>query len=47
MYWLLERERAQTADDILWRRTKQGLLLTNDEAQSLEVYLEGNGRSYQ
>jgi len=46
-HWLPERERAQTADDILWRRTKQGLLLTNDEAQSLEVYLEGNGRSYQ
>ncbi len=38
--WLLSREWAQTADDILWRRTKQGLLLTSGEAQLLEAYLE-------
>lgn len=38
--WLLNREWARTADDILWRRTKQGLLFTSGEVQSLEAYLE-------
>jgi len=41
--WLLEREWARTAQDILWRRTKQGLLLTREEAAALEEYLEGIG----
>lgn len=45
--WLLAHEWAQTADDILWRRTKQGLLLTSGEAQSLEVYVEGIGSQAQ
>lgn len=41
--WLIEREWARTAADILWRRTKQGLFLTKDEAAALEDYLEDVG----
>jgi len=37
--WLVQNEFAQTADDILWRRTKLGLHLTADEKQSLTDYL--------
>jgi glycerol-3-phosphate dehydrogenase len=37
--WLVEREFARTADDILWRRTKLGLHLTRGQVQSLERYL--------
>ncbi|HEX8308788.1 MAG TPA: glycerol-3-phosphate dehydrogenase [Allosphingosinicella sp.] len=33
--WLTEREFAQTADDVLWRRTKLGLAM--DEAEKREV----------
>ena len=37
--WLVEREWACTAEDILWRRTKQGLLLSREETAALEDYL--------
>jgi glycerol-3-phosphate dehydrogenase len=33
--YLIEREWARTAEDILWRRTKLGLNLTRDEADTL------------
>jgi glycerol-3-phosphate dehydrogenase len=36
-----EREWARTAEDILWRRTKQGLFLTAEEAVRLEDYMAG------
>ncbi|MFK0387149.1 glycerol-3-phosphate dehydrogenase, partial [Agrobacterium sp. NPDC090273] len=39
--WLVEREWAVTADDILWRRTKQGLRLSGDEVRALQDYLDG------
>lgn len=39
--WLIAREWALTAEDILWRRTKQGLFLTPEEARGLEDYIEG------
>jgi len=38
--YLNAEEWALTAEDILWRRTKLGLLLTAAEMQSLERYLE-------
>ncbi|WP_420962967.1 glycerol-3-phosphate dehydrogenase [Brucella sp. IR073] len=38
--WLLDQEWARTAEDILWRRTKQGLFLTGGEAEALQTYLE-------
>lgn len=37
--WLVQNEFAQTIDDILWRRTKLGLHLTNDEKKRLTDYL--------
>ena len=37
--YLRREEWAQTAQDILWRRTKVGLHLTDDERQALERHL--------
>jgi glycerol-3-phosphate dehydrogenase len=37
--YLMEREWARTADDILWRRTKLGLRLTQAERSRLEDWL--------
>jgi len=37
--YLIEQEWAVTAQDILWRRTKQGLRLTSTETARLESYL--------
>ena len=37
--WLTRNEFAQTADDILWRRTKLGLHLSEDEKKGLTDYL--------
>ena len=37
--WLMEREWARTAEDVLWRRTKLGLRLTPAEAARLAAFL--------
>jgi len=37
--WLIDREWAVSADDILWRRTKHGLFLENDQREQLEQWL--------
>ena len=37
--WLMRREWAVSAEDVLWRRTKQGLLLSRDEASALDEYM--------
>ena len=37
--WLIERDWARGAEDVLWRRTKQGLFLTAGEAAELETYM--------
>ena len=39
--YLVEREWATCAEDILWRRTKEGLRLSKEEVNSLERYLCG------
>lgn len=39
--YLVETEWARTAEDVLWRRTKQGLRVTADEAAQLDHYLAG------
>lgn len=39
--YLRTREWAQSADDVLWRRTKLGLHLTQHEQEQLERYLQG------
>jgi glycerol-3-phosphate dehydrogenase len=40
--YLVRREWAMTADDILWRRTKLGLRLTDGETGHLKKWLEDN-----
>ncbi|WP_323036671.1 glycerol-3-phosphate dehydrogenase [Pararhodobacter sp.] len=37
--WLVTQEFAQTADDILWRRSKLGLRLTATQVEALNTYL--------
>ncbi|MFQ5545150.1 MAG: glycerol-3-phosphate dehydrogenase [Acidiferrobacterales bacterium] len=37
--YLIEQEWAQTADDILWRRTKTGLHMTNDQRTQVQAYM--------
>ncbi len=37
--WLIAREWAYGTDDILWRRTKQGLRLSKDQVHALEEYM--------
>ena len=37
--WLMTREFARTADDVLWRRTKLGLRLSAEEAAALDAYM--------
>ena len=39
MRWLIEREWVRTADDVLWRRTKLGLVMTAAEAQRVAAFL--------
>ena len=39
MRWLIEKEWARSAEDVLWRRTKLGLRLTPDEAARLEAFM--------
>ncbi len=36
--WLVEKEWARSADDILWRRSKLGLHMSKDEKDALQAY---------
>ena len=40
VHYLIQHEWAQTAEDILWRRTKYGLTLSDDEQENLQHYLK-------
>jgi glycerol-3-phosphate dehydrogenase len=40
---LIDKEWARTADDILWRRTKLGLRLNEEERHRLEEWLRTHG----
>ncbi|SCX09534.1 MULTISPECIES: glycerol-3-phosphate dehydrogenase [Agrobacterium] len=37
--WLIRQEWARTSDDVLWRRTKQGLHFSKEEAVALDTYM--------
>ena len=41
--YLVEHEWARTAEDVLWRRTKKGLRMTEDGKRRLRAWLEGGG----
>ncbi|CAN7319481.1 glycerol-3-phosphate dehydrogenase [Rhizobium sp. LjRoot30] len=43
--WLMEKEWARHAEDVLWRRTKRGLYLSREEAAALEDYMTGAAAS--
>ncbi len=42
--WLVDREWAVSAEDILFRRTKLGLTIGEDAAKALAIYLERNAK---
>ncbi len=37
--WLIDREYARTVEDIVWRRTKLGLRLTDVDIAEIELFL--------
>ena len=41
--YLVDNEWAQTADDVLWRRSKLGLKATPEECAALERYIGSLG----
>nr|WP_235915844.1 glycerol-3-phosphate dehydrogenase [Thalassovita mangrovi] len=41
--WLLSREFARTAEDVLWRRSKLGLRLSADQAADVAEWIEAQG----
>jgi glycerol-3-phosphate dehydrogenase len=40
--WLIDKEWARTAEDVLWRRTKLGLRLSEDEARRLDDWIRAH-----
>jgi glycerol-3-phosphate dehydrogenase len=41
--WLMAREYARTAEDVVWRRTKLGLRMTGEEIAALDAWMKGEG----
>jgi glycerol-3-phosphate dehydrogenase len=41
--WLMAREYARTAEDVVWRRTKLGLRMTADQITALDAWMAGEG----
>jgi len=39
MIWLMRREYARTAEDVVWRRTKLGLRLSEEEIAALDGWM--------
>ena len=39
VHWLMEHEFAQTAEDVIWRRTKLGLRLSKDQTENLARFI--------
>jgi len=42
MDWGIENEFVQTADDFVWRRTRLGLKLTQEQIEAINTYIVGN-----
>ena len=40
--WLMQNEWARTAEDVLWRRSKLGLRMTEMEVESLDQWMQAN-----
>jgi len=43
--WLMAREWARTADDVLWRRSKLGLVLSPAQKNRLTAWMDTQGQS--
>lgn len=41
--WLMAREYAQTAEDVVWRRSKLGLRMSAEEVATLDLWMRGAG----
>ncbi len=39
--WLMTREYARAAADVVWRRTKLGLRMTEEQISALQAFMEG------
>ena len=39
--WLMDREYARTAEDVVWRRSKLGLRMTPDQIAALDAFMSG------
>ena len=37
--WHIDKEWAQTAEDVLWRRTKLGLVMAQEQVERIGAYL--------
>jgi glycerol-3-phosphate dehydrogenase len=42
VHWLMTREYARSAEDVIWRRSKLGLRLSKDQVASLEAWMSQN-----
>lgn len=40
--WLMDREYARTADDVVWRRSKLGLRLSADQISAIDAFMTGD-----
>ncbi|MBT7147332.1 MAG: glycerol-3-phosphate dehydrogenase, partial [Rhodospirillales bacterium] len=45
--WLIRKEWARTAEDVLWRRTKIGLVATEDDQKKLEKWMLTQNTEYE
>ena len=43
--YLMDREWAVTADDVLWRRSRLGLVMTPDQARTLDEWMQAQPRA--
>ncbi|MDO9526235.1 MAG: glycerol-3-phosphate dehydrogenase C-terminal domain-containing protein, partial [Gemmobacter sp.] len=43
--WLMTREYARRAEDVVWRRTKLGLRMTADQIAAVDSWMIGAGRA--
>jgi glycerol-3-phosphate dehydrogenase len=41
--WLMDREYARRAEDVVWRRTKLGLRMSADQLAALDAWMAGHG----
>ncbi|MBO6854858.1 MAG: hypothetical protein JJ872_14010, partial [Marivivens sp.] len=43
--WLMKHEYAHTAEDVIWRRNKLGLRMTDEQTQALDDWMEKQSHS--